>query len=220
MAKLRLADWRNDGAKPRIRGRRRGGADQCQAAHDAKFPHPTLLSSVALPGALIALSERNCALQPRRYGLSGCVRGAYHALIRIRLLLLGSSVLALGDERRRSGHSADPDRSTERRRDHPALQHVTSREARRCAMRWKQRRVRPPSERRWLHYDRLNELLGDASGEATIYREVSPTAAAARPAENARVRMSSEGTKLAVAARSTSGSRRSSRRPTRRPNCT
>jgi thimet oligopeptidase len=47
-------------------------------------------------------------------------------------------------------------------------------------------------------YDRLSELLGDASGEATMYREVSPTAESREAGEKCEVRISSEFTKLSL----------------------
>ena len=49
-------------------------------------------------------------------------------------------------------------------------------------------------------YDHLVEILGDAGGEATIYREVSPTAASRSAGEKCENRMSSEATKLSLLA--------------------
>ena len=45
-------------------------------------------------------------------------------------------------------------------------------------------------------FDRLNELLSDGGGEATLYREVSPTAASRAAGEKCENRISSENTKL------------------------
>lgn len=47
-------------------------------------------------------------------------------------------------------------------------------------------------------YDRLNALLADASGEATLYRQVSPTAASRSAGEKCEGRISSEATKLSL----------------------
>ena len=47
-------------------------------------------------------------------------------------------------------------------------------------------------------FDHLVEMLGDASGESAMYREVSPTEAARSAGEKCEVRMSSEGTKLGL----------------------
>ena len=47
-------------------------------------------------------------------------------------------------------------------------------------------------------YDRLSELLGDAGGESTLYREVSPTAASRTAGENCENRIASENTKLSL----------------------
>jgi thimet oligopeptidase len=47
-------------------------------------------------------------------------------------------------------------------------------------------------------YDRLNELLADASGEATLYRQVSPTAASRSAGEKCETRIASESTKLSL----------------------
>ena len=47
-------------------------------------------------------------------------------------------------------------------------------------------------------YDHLSELLGDAGGEATMYREVSPTAASRSAGEKCENRISSEATKLSL----------------------
>jgi hypothetical protein len=45
-------------------------------------------------------------------------------------------------------------------------------------------------------YDHLYQLLSDASGESTLYREVSPTAASRTAGEKCEVRIASEFTKL------------------------
>jgi len=45
-------------------------------------------------------------------------------------------------------------------------------------------------------FDRLNELLSDGGGEATLYREVSPSAASRSAGEKCENRISSENTKL------------------------
>jgi len=47
-------------------------------------------------------------------------------------------------------------------------------------------------------YDRLSELLGDASGEASMYREAAMTAAARTAGEKCEVRIASEFTKLSL----------------------
>lgn len=47
-------------------------------------------------------------------------------------------------------------------------------------------------------FDRLNELLQDANGEATLYRQVSPTAASRQAGENCEVRIGSESNKLGL----------------------
>lgn len=47
-------------------------------------------------------------------------------------------------------------------------------------------------------YDKLNELISAAAGEATIYREVSPTAASRSAGEKCEVRIASENTKLSL----------------------
>jgi len=47
-------------------------------------------------------------------------------------------------------------------------------------------------------YDALYELLGDGGGEATLYRQVSPTAESREAAEKCEVRMASESTKLSL----------------------
>ena len=47
-------------------------------------------------------------------------------------------------------------------------------------------------------YDRLNEVIGGGSGEATLYRETGATAAARTAGEKCEVRMASEGTKLSL----------------------
>ena len=47
-------------------------------------------------------------------------------------------------------------------------------------------------------YDRLYQLIGDGNGEATIYRQVSPTAASREAGEKCEVRMASENTKLSL----------------------
>ena len=65
-------------------------------------------------------------------------------------------------------------------------------------MRWKPRRVSSTVGTTLVAFDRLNELLGDASGEATMYREVSPTAAAREAGGKCEVRISAEGTKLSL----------------------
>jgi thimet oligopeptidase len=47
-------------------------------------------------------------------------------------------------------------------------------------------------------YDKINELIGDGSGEAGFYREVSPTAASREAGGKCEVRMASESTKLSL----------------------
>jgi thimet oligopeptidase len=47
-------------------------------------------------------------------------------------------------------------------------------------------------------YDRLGEVIGDAYGESTMYREVSPTAASRSAGEKCENRMASESTKLSL----------------------
>ena len=47
-------------------------------------------------------------------------------------------------------------------------------------------------------YDRLSQLLGEASGEAGFYREVAPNAAAREAGEKCEVRIASESTKLSL----------------------
>lgn len=47
-------------------------------------------------------------------------------------------------------------------------------------------------------FDRLNELLQDASGESTMYRQVSPSAASRQAGENCEVRIGSESNKLGL----------------------
>lgn len=47
-------------------------------------------------------------------------------------------------------------------------------------------------------YDHLTELLGDAGGEATLYRETGMTAPARSAGEKCEVRVASEGTKLSL----------------------
>ena len=49
-----------------------------------------------------------------------------------------------------------------------------------------------------LAFDRLQELLGDAGGEATIYRQVSPSAESRAAGEKCEVRIASESTKLSL----------------------
>jgi thimet oligopeptidase len=47
-------------------------------------------------------------------------------------------------------------------------------------------------------FDKLTELIGDGSGESTIYRQTGATAAARTAGEKCEVRMASEGTKLSL----------------------
>ena len=47
-------------------------------------------------------------------------------------------------------------------------------------------------------YDKINELISDGSGEASFYREVSPTAASREAGGKCEVRMASENTKLSL----------------------
>ncbi len=47
-------------------------------------------------------------------------------------------------------------------------------------------------------YDHLVEMLGDGSGESTLYRQVSPTAASRSAGEKCENRMASEFTKLSL----------------------
>jgi len=116
---------------------------------------------------------------------------------RNHLLLLGSSVLA-------SAASAAAPAIPPILTGAPSAAAITQRcnmyVARSTAMRHALETAKGPSTvgTTLVAFDRLNELLGDASGEATMYREVSPTAAAREAGGKCEVRISAEGTKLSL----------------------
>jgi len=61
-----------------------------------------------------------------------------------------------------------------------------------------QSRARPSVPTTLTAYDQINELLNDGNGEASFYRQVSPTAASREAGQNCEVRISSEQTKLSL----------------------
>ena len=61
-----------------------------------------------------------------------------------------------------------------------------------------QSKARPSVATTLTVYDQINELLNDGNGEASFYRQVSPTAASREAGQNCEVRISSEQTKLSL----------------------
>jgi len=116
------------------------------------------------------------------------------------LLLLGSTVLSTAVAAAPAAKPAIPPILT----GAPSAAAINSRcdwfVARSTAMRTalERSKAKPSVATTLTAYDKLNELINDGSGEAGLYRQVSPTAASRAAGEKCEVRMASEQTKLSL----------------------